>query len=88
MFRPPINQAMKVLDRSFFRKEIQLAAARVHENGQIAQFRGDLQQDILRLERVKTVTNDPTKREFKSLILRPEIKFDGISMVVFDVLGV
>lgn len=78
MFRPPVNQTMKVLDRLFFRKEIPLAAARVQEKEQIAKFRAELQPDILRLERFKAVKNDPIKRGFKSLILRPEIKFDGI----------
>lgn len=78
MFRPPINQTMKVLDRLFFRKEIPLAAARVQEKERIAQFRAELQPDILTLERFKAIRNDPIKKGFKSLILRPEIKFDGI----------
>lgn len=83
MFRPPINQTTKVLDRLFFRKEIPLAAARIQEKEQIARFRAELQPDILKLERFKTIRDDPIKKGFKSLILRPEIKFDGIFTIFF-----
>ena len=77
MFRPPVNHAMKVLDRAYFHRDIPLAAARVLENKQIARFRRELHHDILNLERVSIIKNDPIKQGFKSLLLRPEIKSDG-----------
>ena len=85
MFRPPVNNAMRILDRSFFQKEIPLAAARVLENKQISRLRGDLHHDVLNLERLSVIKNDPMKQGFKSLLLRPEIKADGISTSSFRV---
>lgn len=79
MFRPPVNHAMKVLDRAFFHRDIPLAAARVLESKQIARFRRELHHDILNLERVSVVKNDPSRQGFKSLLLRPEIKSNGNS---------
>ena len=86
MFRPPVNHAMKILDRSFFQKEVSLAAARVLENKHISRLRADLHLDILNLERVNAIKNDPTKHGFKSLLLRPEIRADGISISPFRAL--
>ena len=83
MFRPPVSHAMKILDRSFFHKEISLAAARVLENKQISRLRGDLHHDILNQERVSVIKNDPIKHGFKSLLLRPDIRADGISTSSF-----
>ena len=79
MFRPPINRAMKSLDRSFFRKEVPIAAARVLEKTQISRLRTDLHHDILNVNRVSVIKDDPIKKGFKSILLRPEIKSDGIN---------
>ena len=77
MFRPPINHAMKILDRSFFQRDILLTAARILEKRHIAKFQSNLHHDILKLDRVTVIKDDPVKEGFKSLLLRPGIKFDG-----------
>ena len=77
MFRPPINRAMKVLDRSFFRKKVPLAAARIVEKRHIAKFRTELGSDLLCLERVSSVKDDPKSKGSKALLLKPEIKCDS-----------
>ena len=77
MFRPPINRAMKVLDRSFFHKTIPLAAARVLEAKSIAQCRIELHDELLKLDRVSVVKKDPKQRDMKALLLKPEIRPDS-----------
>ena len=81
MLRPPVNRAMRVLDRSLFHKTVPLAAARVYENSNIAPFRKTLASDILDVERVITIKPDPTqsegKNDRKAILLRPEIEVNG-----------
>lgn len=81
MFRPPINRSMRVLDRSFFRKKVPLAAARVFDQRNIPLVRTELRGDVLQVERVPAVTVDPRvqdkKSAVKSVLLRPEIRPDG-----------
>lgn len=81
MFRPPVNRAMKTLDRSFFRKTVPLAAAKIFEKSQISSVRQALgkNHDLLALPRLNVI------REFKEqdgairkgLLLREDIKVDG-----------
>ena len=77
MFRPPINRAMRVLDRSYFQKKIPLAAAKVLQKKQIAKCRADLTHDLLKVERVSVVRDDPVEKDQKALLLKPEIKPDS-----------
>ena len=79
MFRPPINRAMRALDRSFFQKTIPLAAARVCDNKQISKFRSELGHDLLNLDRMPAVraVKDPDGNEARALLLRPGVKQDG-----------
>ena len=86
MFRPPVNHAMRVLDRTFFNKRVPLTAARVLDNKQISQCRAELGDAMLHLERLANVRPDPeagsAKSGKKSLLLRPDIRFDGMHVVV------
>ena len=82
--RPPINRAMRILDRSFFKKTVPLAAARVFNNQHISQCRQTLEKskDMLKLERgAASVRADPLPElgntGKKCLLLREEIKADG-----------
>jgi tRNA (guanine37-N1)-methyltransferase len=83
MLRPPVNRAMRQLDRAFFRKTIAISAARIFNNQHISQCRQDLDksQDLLRHERISTVQREPeTEPGYsarKCLLLRPEIKHNG-----------
>lgn len=76
LFRPPINRAMRVLDKSFFTKEIPLSAARVFDDRLITKCRTDLARDMLKLERISSVRFDPEGGK-KCLLLRPEVRVDG-----------
>lgn len=79
MFRPPINRAMRALDRSFFKKSVPLSAARILDNKQISKYRTELRHDLLRLDRMPAVRSvrDSDGQEAKALLLRPEVKPDG-----------
>ncbi|KAL9601380.1 MAG: hypothetical protein Q9219_002556 [cf. Caloplaca sp. 3 TL-2023] len=83
MFRPPINRAMRTLERSFFQKEFRLASACVLDKKQIASCQKILSSDILKLERLPPIRPVPsgilTDSSAKCLILRPEIQIDDES---------
>ena len=83
MFRPPVNRAMRQLDRSFFQKRILLAAARVLDTKQISNCISDLSKELLSTERLKVVRPDPLDNGLwkgrKALLLQPRIKPDGKS---------
>lgn len=81
MFRPPVNRAMRQLDRAFFKKKISLAAARVLETKDISKCKIDLSSELLKLERctvVRLVPEDAgSSKGRKALLLRPDIRPDG-----------
>lgn len=80
MLRPPVNRAMRVLDRSFFKKTLPLSAATVFKNSDISKVRGALHksQDLLEAPRLNTIrevkVDDAVK---KCLLLRDGVKHDG-----------
>ncbi|KAL2000402.1 hypothetical protein VTN02DRAFT_3167 [Thermoascus thermophilus] len=69
MFRPPVNRAMRVLDRSFFRKTVPLSAATVFDNKNISRIRAELfkNRDLLAVPRQTPVRDvqEKTVRAFK-----------------------
>lgn len=82
--RPPINRAMRVLDRAYFKKSVPLAAARVFNNQHISQCRGELEKskDMLRLERwAAGIRPDPAPELAaagrKCVLLQERVKPDG-----------
>lgn len=81
MFRPPINRAMKVLDRSFFKKKVSVSAARVLDVKSISKCRLELQRhkDVLSVPRISIIHPDPQDPSSgrKCILLRPELKDDG-----------
>lgn len=82
MFGPPANRLMKVLDRSFFRKSIPLAAAQVKDIRRIASLLRELQTDVLdtrpyTLHNICLVQPAPKGNGLKALLLKPDIKVDG-----------
>lgn len=82
MFRPPVNRAMRTLDRSFFRKTVPLASAKVFQNSEISRVRKELAttKDLLVLPRLSSVQEikeqDGSMR--KALLLRETLKHDGM----------
>lgn len=83
MFRPPVNRAMRVLDRSFFKKTVPVSAARILDNKTISKCRSDLQRskDTLSLERYTVIRPDPLEPDVKlgkkCILLRPQIDDKG-----------
>lgn len=83
MFRPPVNRAMRVLDRSFFKKKVPLSAARVLDIKKMSKLRLDLQKskDILFVDRLSNIQPDPIEENAKlgkkCILLRPEIDDKG-----------
>ncbi|KAB8356677.1 hypothetical protein FH972_024253 [Carpinus fangiana] len=75
MFRPPVNRAMRILDRSFFQKDVHLAAARIFDVRNISRIRAELQKskDILARRAVMPVQPDPVDVSKKCILLRPDI---------------
>ena len=84
MFRPPVNRAMRVLDRSLFQRKVPLSAAKVYDKTKIAKLRSELGYDVLRLERFQCVKpiRGSKGEEHKALLLNPQIKPDGRSGVL------
>ena len=78
MWRPPANRLMRILDRSFFQRTIDLKAARVFDNKNIFKIRTALERskDVLVKERLGSVhaDPDPTQAQLgrKCILLRPE----------------
>ena len=94
MFRPPVNRAMRVLDRSCFQKRVPLSAAKVYDKTQISKLRSELGHDVLRLERFQCVQpiRGTKGEEHKALLLDPRIKPNGRSGIykaenMYDVLA-
>jgi tRNA (guanine37-N1)-methyltransferase len=79
--RPPINRAMRTLDRSFFKATLSLSAARIFQNQHISQCRADLikSKDITQLDNLDPIRPDPTTPNKKCLLLRSDIKHDDSS---------
>ncbi|CAK44472.1 hypothetical protein CBS115989_10015 [Aspergillus niger] len=79
MFRPPVNRAMRVLDRSFFKKTVPISAAAIFKTSDIANVRKELtkSRDMLVLPRLGSIReikiNDLVH---KCLLLREDIKHD------------
>ena len=86
MFRPPVNRAMRTLDRSFFRKKIPLSAATIFKNPDIANVRRELAKshDALSVPKVSVIQevreNDIIR---KCCLLREGVKYDGKCLIFF-----
>ena len=79
MFRPPVDHAMRNLDRNFFRKTVLLAAAKVFDLKRISGLRTILSNELLKQDRISPIRRDPTDKNAKSLLFRPEIQAGGTS---------
>ena len=79
MFRPPINRAMRVLDRSFFQKKIPTLAALILNPKNTSKFKTELYNDTLKLDRMQAikVLHDAKGQKKKGIMLKPNIKKDG-----------
>ncbi|KAF1969834.1 hypothetical protein BU23DRAFT_591364 [Bimuria novae-zelandiae CBS 107.79] len=78
MFAPPVNRAMKVLDRSFFQRTVPTSAARIFSPKDISRVRNDLDRSRDSLKtRLDSVRPDPdsarASKGGKCLLLKPEV---------------
>ena len=86
MFAPPVNRAMKVLDRSFFQRTIPASAARIFSPKDISRVRTDLDRsrDTLKT-RLDGVQPDPdaarAAKGGKCLLLKPEVVHNGTTHI-------
>jgi tRNA (guanine37-N1)-methyltransferase len=71
---------MRVLDRSFFKKTIPLTAARIFDDRNIARVQKECKNDTLRLKlpMAPRLREDPDMGGRKLLLLKPEVKHDGM----------
>jgi len=82
MFAPPVNRAMKVLDRAFFQKTVPTAAARIFNPKDISRVRNDLDRshDVIK-NRFAPIRPDPdaarSEKGGKCILLRPEVVPSG-----------
>jgi len=83
MFRPPINRAMRVLDKTFFRKEYPTSAAKVFDMRTISRVQKEFvkSKDLLNIRAVFPV--QPVPAEYSSdaqkcILLRPQINYNGV----------
>ncbi|KAJ5680583.1 hypothetical protein N7536_011722 [Penicillium majusculum] len=80
MFRPPVNRAMRTLDRSFFRRNVPLSVARVFKTSDISNVRKELvkSRDILLLPRISPIreVKDQDGKAWKAMLLREDLKVD------------
>ncbi|KAL4810188.1 hypothetical protein BDV18DRAFT_150497 [Aspergillus unguis] len=79
MFRPPVNRAMRVLDRSFFKRTIPISAATIFKPSDISSVRKELEKskDMLglpRLPNVQEIKKDDAVK--KCMLLKESIKPD------------
>ncbi|KAI9838647.1 MAG: hypothetical protein M1819_004961 [Sarea resinae] len=82
MFRPPVNRAMRVLDRSFFKKRVPLSAARIPDNKKISKIRTELDrsQDLLRQPRITMKDSSTWGPKVEGLV-----KAGDAGLIPFDV---
>lgn len=82
MFRPPVNRAMRTLDRSFFRKVVPISAAKIYKHSEISRVRKELSanRDMLVLPRLNVVREiqDQDGVGRKAILLREDLKHDGV----------
>lgn len=83
MFRPPINRAMRVLDRASFQKKIPTVAAVIQNPQKISQVKSDLRHDTLHIDRLQAIRPLPSTNGQmtgkKALMLRVDINKDDPS---------
>lgn len=83
MAAPPINRAMRVLDRNFFARILPTSAARIFNTKDISRCRADLAKtrEMLDMDRITPVKPDPVEEQAQAggrcILLRPEILHNG-----------
>lgn len=81
MFRPPINRAMRALDKSFFRKDVVTSALKVQDKRRMADVLRSLRKsnDLLTHRDFPNVRDeaDSAGRGAKCVLLNPTVNAGG-----------
>lgn len=86
MLRPPVNRAMRTLDKAFFKKEVLTSAARVPDLKQMSRILGSIKnsKDLCEHREFQNVrdenlvrSDDAAQGRAKCIVLHPKIKADG-----------
>lgn len=84
MFRPPVNRAMRTLDKSFFRKDIVTSALKVQDKKRMADVLRSLRKskDLLMHRDFSNVRDEAVSagRGAKCVLLNPAVSADGESL--------
>ncbi|KAJ2456538.1 tRNA(m(1)G37)methyltransferase [Coemansia sp. RSA 2424] len=78
MFKPPVQRGMKELDKSAFNLTRSVVALRVPTKS-VGKIKSDLENDVLRLHKVRNVVADKSGNDHKLVLLRPEITSTELS---------
>jgi hypothetical protein len=78
---------MRALDRTFFRKTIPLTAAYISDQSQLPTIRQRIAEDLLPDKRFQIRLHVGKATESELLVLRPEVKFDGIRRGILSIAG-
>ncbi|KAJ2318176.1 tRNA(m(1)G37)methyltransferase, partial [Coemansia sp. RSA 2681] len=78
MFKPPVQRGMKELDKSAFNLTRSVVALRVPTKS-VGKIKSDLENDVLRLHKVRNVVADKLGNDHKLVLLRPEITSTELS---------
>src|ERR1700710_2697042 len=87
--RPPVNRAMRTLDKAFFRKTVPISAARIFSNQHLSSCRNELLKsgDACDVDRWVPIIHDPDQSLAqlgrKCILLRTSLKHDGTIVVLF-----
>jgi len=83
-FLPPVNRAMRTLDRAFFKETVPVTAARVLDLDPtlVHTIKEKVLKDLIPFERFnqRYIFNSKLDTETTLLILRPEVKYDGMKI--------
>ncbi|PWW74842.1 hypothetical protein C7212DRAFT_282534 [Tuber magnatum] len=82
-FLPPVDRAMRTLNRAFFKKVVPVTAARVLDATLLHTIKEKILKDMIPFERfnVRYDFNSKLGIETPLLILRPEVKYDDLATV-------
>ncbi|CAZ84968.1 unnamed protein product [Tuber melanosporum] len=80
-FLPPVDRAMRTLDRAFFRKVVPVTAARVLDSALVHTIKEKILKDLIPFERFnqRYDFNSKLNVETPLLILQPQVKYGDLS---------
>ena len=81
MFRAPVNRTMRILDRTFFQRDIPISAAKVSDIKNLSKIRQALlkSQEILNVRQYHPIQALGSEKDgVKCVLLKPSVISDGM----------